>query len=72
MRKIDSAFERVSINSPVAMEELRCLAVPVARFLVTQGMLASEVRIDTLGVSVFSPDAGNPFTPEDESHIFQE
>lgn len=54
------------------LEELRQVAVPVARFLIEHGMLNSEVRIDSTGVNIFSPEWGAPFTPEDEEEIFRE
>lgn len=52
--------------------ELRQLAVPVARFLIEHGMLNGEVRIDSTGVNIFTPEWGAPFTPEDEEEIFRE
>jgi hypothetical protein len=68
----DTNFERVPMISPETMEALRQLAVPIMRLVAFDGDMNREVRIDSLGVRVFSPDAGSPFTGAEEAQIFQE
>ena len=60
------------VISRKAMDELRRLAVPIARRLALSGDMNREVRINSLGVQVFSPDSGCRFTDEEEAQIFQE
>jgi hypothetical protein len=72
MNSFDSDCERVPVINREAMEDLRRLALPIVRLIVVRGLLNSEVRINTLGVNVFSLDASRPFTPEEEAHIFHE
>jgi len=44
--------------------------VLIARWLITHGMINSEVRIDSLSVTVLSPEVGMPFTSGEEAEIF--
>ena len=54
-----------------AQEQLKQLAVPVARWLASHGFYHSEVRICTASVFVHSYEYGQAFTPEEEVRIFQ-
>ena len=60
------------IISREAMDELRLLSIPIARWLVLHGLIHDEVRITSLGADVFSPKSGARFISEDEDKIFQE
>ena len=69
---MDPNFERVPVISQEQMKELRRLAVPIMRLVALWGDMNREVRIHSMGVDVFSPDAGMRFTEKEEAEIFQE
>lgn len=69
-------FQNTDYLPPVvsreAQEQIYRLGKQLARCLAINGMLNSEVRVDTLGVRVFSTDCSRPFTDEEVSEIFLE
>ena len=69
---MDADMERATVISREQMAELRHLAVPIVKLVARWGDMNREVRIDSQGVTVFSPDAGTRFTEKEEAEIFQE
>ena len=51
------------------LPELRQVAIPVARYLLAQGLPMGEICITTSYVDVSTPEAGTPFTDEDQDEI---
>ena len=47
------------------LPELRQVAIPVARYLLAQGLPMGEICITTSYVDVSTPEAGTPFTDEE-------
>lgn len=52
------------------LPELRQVAIPAARYLLTKGLPMGEMRITTSYVDVTAPEAGTPFSDEDQDEIF--
>ena len=67
----DADFYSPVVNQE-AQKEIYRLGKQLARCLTVNGMLNSEVRIDTLGVRVLSIDCNRPFNDADEAEIFLE
>ena len=69
---MNTNIERAPVINREQMTELRRLAVPIVKLVAQWGDMNREVRITSLGVEVFSPDAGAWFTEKEEAEIFQE
>lgn len=70
--KFQSAAFLPPVVSREAQEQIYRLGKQLARCLAINGMLNSEVRVNTMGVQVFSTDCGRPFTDEEVTEIFHE
>lgn len=64
-------LERIPVIPRKTIEELKPLAVEIARIMIENGLIHDEVRIDLRGFVVFSLEAGYDFTYKDDDRIFQ-